>query len=73
TNSDKNGYKPRGRKPGRRTDYMNDPAVIARRAKALSRPAAECLGSADYILAQLMLPRHSAEPVLLPAPTGSKD
>ncbi|TAU79959.1 ISNCY family transposase [Rhizobium leguminosarum] len=41
TNSDKNGYKPRGRKPGRRTDYMNDPAVIARRAKALSRPAAE--------------------------------
>ncbi|TDK29116.1 ISNCY family transposase [Rhizobium deserti] len=41
TNSDKNGYKPRGRKPGRRTDYMNDPAVIARRAKALSRPAAK--------------------------------
>jgi hypothetical protein len=41
TNSDKNGYKPRGRKPGRRTDYMNDPAVIARREKALSRPAAE--------------------------------
>ncbi|MDI7861956.1 ISNCY family transposase [Rhizobiaceae bacterium n13] len=37
TNSDKNGYKPRGRKPGRRTDYMNDPAVIARREKALSR------------------------------------
>jgi transposase len=37
TNSDKNGYEPRGRKPGRRTDYMNDPAVITRREKALLR------------------------------------
>jgi len=40
SNSDKNGYKPRGRKPGRHTDYMNDPAVIARREKALSRQQA---------------------------------
>jgi len=40
SNSDKNGYKPRGRKPGRRTDFMNDPAVIARRRKALSRQQA---------------------------------
>jgi len=37
TNSEKNGYKQRGRKPGRKTDFMNDPAVIARREKALSR------------------------------------
>jgi hypothetical protein len=37
TNSDKNGYKPRGRKPGRKTDFMNDPTVIARRQQALSR------------------------------------
>ncbi|MFK0278834.1 ISNCY family transposase, partial [Ensifer sp. NPDC090286] len=37
TNSDKIGYKPRGRRPGKRTDFMNDPAVIARREKALSR------------------------------------
>ncbi len=37
TNSEKNGYKPRGRKPGKRTDFMNDPVVIARREKALSR------------------------------------
>ncbi|MFK0278128.1 ISNCY family transposase, partial [Ensifer sp. NPDC090286] len=37
TNSDKIGYKPRGRKPGKRTDFMNDPVVIARREKALSR------------------------------------
>ena len=37
TNSDKNGYKPRGRKPGRRTDFTSDPAVIARREKALLR------------------------------------
>jgi hypothetical protein len=37
TNSDKNGYKPRGRKPGKRTDLTNDPVVIARREKALSR------------------------------------
>ncbi|TCU15418.1 ISNCY family transposase [Rhizobium sullae] len=33
TNSEKNGYTPRGRKPGRRTDFMNDPA---RRRQALS-------------------------------------
>lgn len=37
TNSEKIGYKPRGRKPGKRTDFMNDPVVIARREKALSR------------------------------------
>lgn len=36
TNSEKNGYTPRGRKPGKRTDFMNDPAVIARRRQALS-------------------------------------
>jgi hypothetical protein len=36
TNSEKNGYTPRGRKPGRKTDFMNDPAVIARRRQALS-------------------------------------
>ncbi|TCU24408.1 ISNCY family transposase [Rhizobium azibense] len=42
TNSEKNGYTPRGRKPGKQTDFMNDPAVIARREKALLRqPAAE--------------------------------
>lgn len=37
-----NGYQKRGGKPGRRTDFVNDPAVIARREKALlSQPAAE--------------------------------
>ncbi|MDH4984014.1 ISNCY family transposase [Aminobacter anthyllidis] len=37
TNSEKKGYAPRGRKPGKRTDFVNDPAVIARRQRALSR------------------------------------
>ncbi|THK38419.1 ISNCY family transposase [Ensifer sp. MPMI2T] len=37
TNSDKNGYTPRGRKPGKRTDFMTDRAVIVRRQQALSR------------------------------------
>lgn len=37
TNSEKIGYKPSGRKPGRRTDFTNDSAVIARRQQALSR------------------------------------
>ena len=37
TNSEKIGYKPRGRKPGPRTDFMNDPEVIARRQNALAR------------------------------------
>ncbi|MDR7223093.1 ISNCY family transposase [Aminobacter aminovorans] len=37
TNSEKNGYTPRGRKPGQRTDLMNDAQVIARRRRALSR------------------------------------
>ncbi|UWU30361.1 ISNCY family transposase (plasmid) [Rhizobium sp. WSM1274] len=36
TNSEKNGYVPRARGPGRRKDFMNDPAVIARRRQALS-------------------------------------
>ncbi|MDL2410782.1 ISNCY family transposase [Rhizobium calliandrae] len=40
TNSEKIGYKPRGRRPGKRTDFMNDPAVIARREKALLRKQA---------------------------------
>jgi transposase len=35
--SQSNGYQKRGHKPGRRTDYMNDPAVIARREQALAR------------------------------------
>ncbi len=40
SNSERIGYKPTGRKPGRRTDTMNDPAVIARRQKALLRQQA---------------------------------
>ncbi len=40
SNSDKNGYVKRARGPGRRKDFMNDPAVIARRKKALSRQQA---------------------------------
>ncbi|MGO8396399.1 ISNCY family transposase, partial [Rhizobium ruizarguesonis] len=42
SNIEKNGYTPRGRKPGRKTDFMDDPSVISRREKALLRqPAAE--------------------------------
>ncbi|WP_433641525.1 hypothetical protein [Mesorhizobium sp. 1B3] len=40
TNSEQTGYKKRGTKPGRRTDFMNDPAVVARRRQALSRHGA---------------------------------
>ncbi|MDX0390995.1 ISNCY family transposase, partial [Sinorhizobium meliloti] len=40
TNSEKIGHKPSGRKPGKRTDLTNDPAVIARRRQALSRQSA---------------------------------
>lgn len=40
SNSDKNGYVKRARGPGRRKDFMNDPAVIARRQKALLRQQA---------------------------------
>lgn len=32
-----NSEKPRGHKPGKRADFMTDPAVIARRQQALSR------------------------------------
>jgi hypothetical protein len=35
-----NGYQKRGRKPGRRTDYMNDPIVNAKRELALTRMSA---------------------------------
>ena len=38
SNSEKNGYTPRGRKPGwKKKDFINDPAVIAKRQAALSR------------------------------------
>lgn len=37
TNSEKLGYIKRGRKPGPRTDFTNDPVVIARREKARAR------------------------------------
>ena len=37
TNCEKLGYKPRGTKPGRRTDFMNDPEIIARRQMASAR------------------------------------
>jgi len=40
SNSDKNGYVKRARGPGRRKDFVNDPAVIAQRQKALSRQQA---------------------------------
>lgn len=40
TNSEALGYQKRGRKPGKRTDFINDPAVIARRQRALSRQSA---------------------------------
>lgn len=40
SNSDKNGYVKPTRKPRRRTDFINDPAVIARRKNALSRQKA---------------------------------
>lgn len=40
TNSEKIGYQPRGRKPGRSTDVMNDPAVNARRKKAMLKQQA---------------------------------
>lgn len=36
SNSDKNGYVKRARGPGRRKDFINDPAVVTRRQKALS-------------------------------------
>jgi len=35
--SESNGYVKRGKKPGRRMDFINDPAVIARRDQALAR------------------------------------
>ena len=34
TNREKLAYKPRGTKPGRRTDFINDPEIIARRERA---------------------------------------
>jgi hypothetical protein len=40
TNSEQVGYQKRGRKPGRRTDFMNDPSVIARRQQSLSQQSA---------------------------------
>lgn len=38
--SQSNGYVKRGRKPGKKADFTNDPAVIARREQALARMTA---------------------------------
>jgi transposase len=40
TNSEKTGYQPRGSKAGRKTDVMSDPALAAKRERALARLAA---------------------------------
>lgn len=40
SNSEKNGYVKRSRKPGRRTDFLSDPEAIAKRNKAMARMAA---------------------------------
>ncbi len=40
TNSEKAGYTPRGGKRGRKTDVMSDPAIAAKRERALARLAA---------------------------------
>jgi hypothetical protein len=37
TNREKAGYRSRGTKPDRRTDFTDDPEVIARRQGALAR------------------------------------
>jgi hypothetical protein len=37
--SQSNGYQKRGRKPGRQTDFMNDPTVNAKREQALAQMA----------------------------------
>jgi hypothetical protein len=37
SSSKNNGYRPTGRKPGRSTDFMNDPEVIVRRQRAIAR------------------------------------
>ncbi|MBB2816784.1 UNVERIFIED_ORG: hypothetical protein GGD59_000001, partial [Rhizobium esperanzae] len=37
SNSEKNGYVRRAHDPGRRRDFMNDPAVIERRKAALAK------------------------------------
>jgi hypothetical protein len=42
TNSEKTGYKSRGSKPGRKTDVMSDPAIAAKRERALA-----CLAAAE--------------------------
>lgn len=41
SNSEKNGYVKRARGSGRRKDFVKDPAVIARRQKALARQQAD--------------------------------
>lgn len=48
SNSDKNGYVKRVGKPGRRTDFMSDPVVIAKRTKALSRQDAAELSAGQW-------------------------
>ncbi|MGO8063739.1 hypothetical protein ACC716_36905, partial [Rhizobium johnstonii] len=64
TNSEKNGYTPRGRKPGRKTDFMNDPAVIARRRQALSG-----LDAAELLAAPTVKAKAEGEHLTRPLPS----
>jgi hypothetical protein len=45
--SQSNGYQKRGRKPGRKTDFINDPIVNARRAQVLAQMAAASTQQSD--------------------------
>jgi hypothetical protein len=48
TNSEKNGYAPRGRKPGRGKDLMSDPAVIAQSQTRRTNEALTACGRTDH-------------------------
>ncbi|WP_234842699.1 hypothetical protein, partial [Sinorhizobium meliloti] len=62
TNSEKIGYRPRGRKPGKRTDFTNDPAVIARRRAVCSSP---------FLIADACISFSNARSRLLRSPANS--
>lgn len=51
TNSEKIGYKPRGSKPGKRTNFMNDPAGDGRQANpSVGNAAASRILSSNAVL-----------------------
>lgn len=67
TNSDKNGYVKREHGPGRRKDFVNDPAVIAKGEGPVAAAACEVKDGSDRLKAKAEAPCPTRPDLILQA------